>query len=195
MILYYLPGACSLATHIALIESGLAYTLNRVDQAKRTEDGRDFHTINPKGYVPALALDDGTVLTENLALLAWIAHQSGKLLAADGLDRWRALEAVAFMTTELHGNFKPLFYPDTPDAQKTKAKETLVKRFGTLAEQLGDRPYLIGDSFSIADAYLFVMLSWAKNFQLDVSAGFTPYFARLAGLPSITRALAEEGLS
>lgn len=194
MILYYAPGACSLANHIALIEAGLPYTLISVDRAKKTGDGRDFLTINPKGYVPTLQFDDGTVLTENLVILAYIAWQSGKLLAAEGLDRWRALEATAFMTTELHSSFKPLFYPDTPDEQKTKARETLVKRFATLADQLGSKPFLVGNSLTIADIYLFVMLSWATNLKIEVAESFDKYFAQLKELPSFTRALSEEGL-
>src|ERR1700749_1847712 len=109
MILYYAPGGCSLADHIALIEAGLPCTLVKVDRDKRTEDGRDFGTINPKGYLPALELKAGTILTENLAILAYSAHQSGALLPADGVDRWRALEAISFMTTEFHPNFRPFF--------------------------------------------------------------------------------------
>lgn len=190
MILYYVPGACSLAVHIALVETGLAYSLISVDRAKQTEDGRDFMTINPKGYIPALQLDDGTVLTENLAILAYIAHQTGKLLAADGLARWRALEAVAFMTTELHGNFKPLFYPDSSDEVKNKARQMLAKRFATLADQLGGRSFLVGDEMTIADAYLFVMLMWASKHKIDVSTDFAAYSAELKARPSVAQALA-----
>lgn len=194
MILYYVPGACSLSNHIALIEAGLPYTLISVDRAKRTEDGRDFLTINPKGYVPALQLDDGTVLTENLAILVYIAEQSGTLLAEEGLARWRTLEAVAFMTTELHGNFKPLFYPDTTEQQQLKSREMLGKRFATIADQLGKRAFLVGDRLTIADTYLFVMLMWAKRLEIEVPEQFDPYFAQLSGLPSFTRALNEESL-
>lgn len=145
MILYYAPGGCSLADHIALIEVGLPYKLVRVDRNKRTEDGRDFSMINPKGYLPALELDDGTILTENLAILTYIAHQAGALLPEHGLDRWRALEATSFMTTEFHGNFGPFFHHDATQAERAKARQLLVKHFATIAEQLGDRRFLIGD--------------------------------------------------
>lgn len=195
MNLFYAPGACSLANHIALIEAGLPYSLISVDREKRTQDGRDFLAINPKGYVPALEFDDGTVLTENLAILTYIAERSGRLLAEKGLDRWRALEATAFMTSELHNTFKPLFYPDTSDAQKEKSRATLIRRFATLADQLGEKPFLIGEHMSIADAYLFVMLSWAANFKIDLPKPFESYFNRLKAMPSVAQALKEEGLS
>jgi glutathione S-transferase len=195
VILYYFPGACSLAVHIALIEAGTSYKLMVLDRNKRTPDGRDFMAINPRGYVPALELDDGTVLTENLAILTYIAHQSRTLLAADGLPRWRALEATSFMTTEVHGNFKPFFYPDTTQAQKDKARQTLIKHFESLATQLGDRPFLLGDRMTIADPYLFVTLSWAAKNEIAVSKKLDAYFARMKQVPSVAKALADEGLS
>ncbi|AKU99093.1 Glutathione S-transferase [Labilithrix luteola] len=195
MILYYVSGACSLANHIALIEANMAYELVSIGRDKRTDDGRDFLTINPKGCVPTLELDDGTVLTENLAILAYIGEQQGALLPAAGLARWRALEATSFMTTEVHGNFKPLFYPDTTQAEKDTARHKLVKHFATLATQLGNRPFLLGEQMTIADPYLFVMLRWAANFGIEVSGRFGTYLARMTSLPSVARALAEERLS
>jgi len=198
VILYYVPGACSLADHIALIEARIAHKLVKlvfVDGIKRTDDGRDFLSINPKGYVPALELDDGTVLTENLAILAYIAHRGGLLLPADGIARWRALEATSFMTTELHSNFKPFFYPDATQMEKDKARRFLVKHFATLATQLGDHPFLTGDQMTIADPYLFVMLRWATSFGIEVPDRLTTYHARLTQVPSFARALAEEGLA
>src|SRR3979409_55769 len=114
LVLYSHPGGCSLADHIVLIETGLPYKLVKVERGKLTEDGRDFMTINPKGFIPALELDDGSVLTETLAILFYIAHQAGALLPADGLGRWRALEATSFMTTEFHGNFRPFFPAERP---------------------------------------------------------------------------------
>ena len=135
---------------------------------KQTDDGRDFRTINPKGYTPALDLDDGAILTESVAILAYIAQVSGKLLAEDGLDRWRALEATAFMTSEIHGNFRPFFHPDTTEAQKDKAGRMLVTRFATIDEQLGDKNFLVGEQMTIADAYLFVMLTWAAMMGIAV---------------------------
>jgi glutathione S-transferase len=194
MILYYAPGACSLANHIALIEVGLPHKLVSVGRDKQTGDGRDFRTINPKGYTPALELDDGTILTENLAVLAYIADLTGKLLPKAGIVRWRALEATSFMTTEIHGNFKPFFY-DAPQPEKDKARQTLDKRFATVAEQLGDKPFLVSDRMTIADPYLFVMLMWAAMFGVEVSERLSGYLARMKTVPSIANALAAEGLT
>jgi glutathione S-transferase len=194
MILYYAPGGCSQASHIALIEAGISHQLVSVDRDKRTDDGRDFRVINPKGYTPALQLDDGTLLTESLAVLAYIADVSGKLLARNGLDRWRALEATEFMTTEFHGNFRPFFHPDSTEAQKSKAGAVLVARFGTIAEQLGDRRFLVGEQMTIADAYLFVMLTWAAMMGIAVPEQLVAYAARMRSMPSVAGALAAEGL-
>lgn len=195
MILYYALGGCSQASHIALVEVGMPYQLVKVGRDKQTDDGRDFRTINPKGYTPALELDDGTILTESVAILAYIADQSGKLLAKDGLDRWRALEATAFMTTELHGNFRPFFYPDATAAEKDKAGKMLALRFATLDEQLGDKEFLVGEQMTIADTYLFVMLAWAAMMGIAVSERLNAYSLRMKSLPSITKALAEEGFA
>lgn len=195
MILYYAPGACSQASHIALIESGTPHKLVKVGRDKQTDDGRDFRSINPKGYTPALELDDGTVLTESVAILAYVADLSGKLLAKNGLDRWRALEAVAFMTTELHGNFRPFFYPDTTETEKEKAGKMLAVRFATLAEQLGDNTFLVGGQMTIADAYLFVMLTWAAMMGIAVPELLGAYAVRMKSVPSVAKALAVEGLA
>ena len=173
----------------------MPYQLVKVGRDKQTDDGRDFRTINPKGYTPALELDDGTILTESVAILAYIADQSGKLLAKDGLDRWRALEATAFMTTELHGNFRPFFYPDATAAEKDKAGKMLALRFATLDEQLGDKEFLVGEQMTIADTYLFVMLAWAAMMGIAVSERLNAYSLRMKSLPSITKALAEEGFA
>jgi len=195
MILYYAPGGCSQAAHIALIETGTPYKLVKVGRDKQTDDGRDFKAINPKGYTPALELDDGTILTESVAILTYIADASGKLLAKDGLDRWRALEATAFMTTEIHGNFRPFFYQDATEAEKSKAGKMLVIRFATLADQLADKKFLVGKLMTIADAYLFVMLTWAAMMGVEVSEPLSAYAVRLKSVPSIAKALAEEGLA
>lgn len=195
MILYYAPGACSQASHIALIEAGMPYKLVKVGRDKQTDDGRDFKTINPKGYTPALELDDGTILTESVAILAYITDTSGKLVAKDGLDRLRTLEAIAFMTTEVHGNFRPFFYPDATEVEKDKAGKMLVIRFATIAEQLGDKKFLIGEQMTSADAYLFVMLAWAVMMGIAVPERLGAYSARMKSLPSISQALAEEGLA
>jgi glutathione S-transferase len=195
MILYYAPGGCSQASHIALIEAAMSYQLVKVGRDKQTDDGRDFKAINPKGYTPALELDDGRILTESLAILAYIADKSGKLLAKDGLDRWRALEATAFMTTEFHGNFRPFFYPDATEAERDKAGKMLVMRFGTIAEELGDKNFLVGEQMTIADTYLFVMLAWAAMMGIAVSERLVAYSARMRSVPSVAKALAEEGLA
>src|SRR5262245_9713300 len=194
MILYYHPGGCSLADHIVLIETGLPYKLVKVERGKRTEDGRDFMTINPKGFIPALELDDGSVLNENLAILVYIAHQAGSLLPG-GLGRWRALEATSFMTTELHGNFRPFFHADATQAERDKARKLLVKHFATIAGQLGDRPFLVGDRMTIADPYLVVMLMWAGKNEIEVPERLTGYLAQTKKMRSVARALADEGLS
>ncbi|MHC2438002.1 glutathione binding-like protein [Bradyrhizobium sp. USDA 4451] len=194
MILYYAPGACSQASHIALIEAGLPHKLVRVGRDKQTEDGRDFRKINPKGYTPALELDDGTILTENLVILAYIAQLTGKLLPLDGLVRWRALEATEFMTTEIHVNFRPYFF-DAPHAEKDKARQMLDRRFTTIAEQLGAKRFLVSDQITIADLYLFVMLSWAAMFGVEVPEQLGSYLARMRKMPSVVKALTEEGLA
>ena len=195
MNLFYAPGGCSQASHIALIEAGMPHKLVKVGRDKQTDDGRDFKTINPKGYTPALELDDGTILTESVAILAYIADQSGKLLAKDGLDRWRALEATAFMTTEVHVNFRPFFYPDATEAEKGKAGKMLVMRFATIAAQLGDKQFLVGEQMTIADAYLFVMLAWAAMMGIAVPEPLGAYSARMKSVPAVAKALAVEGLA
>jgi glutathione S-transferase len=195
MILYYHPGGCSLADHIALIEAGLSYRLVKVGRDKRTEDGRDFRTINPKGLLPALEFDDGTILTENLAILAYIAHRAGALLPEDGVDRWRALEATSFMTTELHGNFRPFFHHAASQAERARSRQLLVEHFATIAEQLGDSPFLIGKRMTIADPYLVVMLMWAGRNEIEVPGRLDTYLARMKKVPSVARALQDEGLS
>src|SRR5581483_8125886 len=159
MKLYLSPGACSLADHIALHEAGLDFESVRVDlKAHRTADDRDYYEINPKGYVPTLEFDDGDRLTENVAILSWIADQRPALAPDGAMGRYRLLEMLAFVTAELHKSFKP-FFAGAPEADKQKAAEQLANRFAYVAGQLkGD--FLFGPRFTVADAYLFVMLSW-----------------------------------
>jgi glutathione S-transferase len=197
MKLYYSPGACSLADHIALIEGGLAFETEKVDlKEKRTETGEDYWRINPKGYVPALALDDGEILTENIAVLSYIADRGGKLMPKEGMLHWRVLETTAFVSTELHKNFKPFFKPAASDAEKDEARDMLAKRFGILEKQLGGRAFIVRDNMSIADCYLFVMLIWAKNIvKLPLPANLDGYYERLTQRPAIRTALADEGLA
>lgn len=193
MILYYFPGGCSQACHIALIEGGLPHQLVKVGRERRTEDGQDFNLINGKGYTPALELDDGTVLTEGLAILVFIAEQSGQLLAKEGLARWRALEATAFMSTEIHRNFIPLFRGGS-EQEKAQAAQTLLMRFGTLSEQLGEREFLVGTQMTIADCYLFIMLCWAARMGVAVPPRLDGYLTRMKQIPSVAKALVAEGL-
>ncbi|EEB82435.1 glutathione S-transferase [Roseobacter sp. GAI101] len=166
-----------------------------MDRDKKTSDGRDFNRINPKGYTPALELEDGTILTESLAILMYIAEYSGKLLAKEGDARWRTVEATEFMTTELHANFRPFFSAGSGEDEKNKAKEMLARRFATLESQLGENQYLIGKDLTIADAYLFVMLSWARMMGIDVPERLGTYATNLLNVPSVTVALSAEGLA
>lgn len=193
MKLYYSPGACSLADHIALAETGLDYSLERVDlKTKRTEAGEDFLAVNPKGYVPALTLDDGDTLTENIAILSYIASRSGSLQPASGNGRWHVLEAAAFVSSEIHKGFKPFHKADATEKEKQEGRDVLAKRFGTAAEMLGDREFLVGDALSIADCYLFVMLNWAEKFGIELSGALPAYRQRLQERPAFQRAVAEE---
>ena len=194
MKLYYAPGACSLADHIALHEAGLPFDHEKVDlKAKRTENGADFSTVNPKGYVPALTLDSGETLTENIAILDWIAQQDSKLAPSGPMGRTHLLEALAFISTEIHKGFKP-FFARAGDSDKAKAGETIGKRLGYLADTMsGD--YLFGSTVSVADFYLFVMLLWAKKFGVEAPAPLIALRERMMTLPSVQTAMKHEGLN
>lgn len=194
MKLFYYPAACSLADHIALIEAGLPYTHLSIDHQRRTQDGRDFLALNPKGYIPALELEDGAILTENPVILHYIAERSGKLLPKDGLARWRVHEALAFMASEVHGAYQP-FFRDFPEPEKVRAREKLAKNFGILSAQMGDRAFLTGDEMTIADCYLFWVLMVARKFDLALPENLKAAFVRLGGRPSVLRAFKEEGLA
>jgi len=195
MKLYYAPGACSLADHIALIEAGLPYDLAKVDlKTKQTEDGGDFTAVNPKGYVPTLALDDGGILTENIAVLTYIAETSGKLMPSAMLPRIRVLEALSFVSTELHKSFRPFFNPAASDAERDEARALLEKRFAAIDAMLDHHGFLLGDQPTIADCYLFVMLTWARKNGIEVPERVQGFFDRFRQRASVTRALAEEGL-
>ena len=194
MKLYYAPGACSLADHIALHEAGLSFDHEKVDlKAKRTEAGVDFTTINPKGYVPALTLDSGETLSENIAILDWIAHQDSKLAPSGPMGYTHLLQALAFISTEIHKSFKP-FFAGAGDSDKAKAGEVIGKRMGYLADNMkGD--YLFGSSVSVADFYLFVMLLWAKKFNVEPPAPLIALRERMMTLPSVEKAMKHEGLN
>jgi len=194
MKLYYAPGACSLADHIALHEAGLSFDHERVDlKAKRTEGGVNFATINPKGYVPALTLDSGETLSENIAILDWIAHQDSKLAPSGPMGHTHLLEALAFISTEIHKSFKP-FFAGAGDSDKAKAGEMIGKRMGYLADTMkGD--YLFGSTVSVADFYLFVMLLWAKKFGVEPPAPLVAFRERMMTLSSVQKAMKHEGLN
>jgi glutathione S-transferase len=193
MKLYLAPGACSLADHIAMHEAGLEFDRIRVDlRTKRTEGGEDFNAINPKGYVPALVLDDGQLLTENVAILCWVAERAPALALGGELGRIR-LEMLAFIATELHKPFVRLFFP-TSDAEEQAAQGAIRKRLGFLADRLhGD--YLFGGAFSVADAYCYVMLRWARAKELELREPLPAFFDRMETRPAVRLALEHEGLA
>jgi glutathione S-transferase len=194
MKLYYHPGACSLAGQIALREAGRPFESENVDlETKRTDSGADFNAINPKGYVPALRLDNGELLTENLAVLDYIAAENPALEPDGPLGRTRLLETLAYISTELHKSFKPFFkggmWPD-----KANAKYAIASRMQFLADTMrGD--FLFGDRPSVADFYLFVTLLWADKFGIDVPAKLVALRDRLKARPAVQGALKAEGLA
>ncbi len=193
MKLYYSPGACSLADHIALHEAQLTFEHEKVDlKAKRTESGADYATINPKGYVPALTIDSGETLTENVAILDWIAQQNTALRPSGPMGQTQLLQALAYVSTELHKSFKP-FFAGASDEDKKKAGELIGKRLAYLDERM-DGDFLFGDSISAADAYLFVMLLWAAKVGLDVPAKMAAFRDRMKERPAVQKAMKHEGL-
>jgi glutathione S-transferase len=195
MKLYLAPGACSLADHIALHEAGLDFARVTVDlKAKRTQDGRDYLKINPKGYVPALEFDDGEVLTENVAILSFVADKAPQLTPEERFGHVRLLEMLAYISTEIHNAFKPFFKPESTEAEKATAAEMLGKRFGYLAERMkGD--YLFGPRFTVADPYLFVMCLWAQKNGLTLAGPLPAFVARMTARPAVRLALEHEGLT
>src|ERR1700754_4302955 len=200
MKLYYSPGACSLSPHIALHEAGLAHELVRVDlKAKKTENGDDYTKINPKGQVPALQLDSGELVTEGPVIVQMIADRAaGKNLApAHGsAERYKLLEWLNFITAELHKSFGPIFSPVLADEAKAFFKDRVMGKFKYIDGQLAGRDYLMGSEFSVADGYLFTMLSWADRMKFDLSAmpNLLAYKARVAARPKVQEALTREGL-
>ncbi|WP_174273291.1 glutathione S-transferase N-terminal domain-containing protein [Sphingomonas bacterium] len=196
MKLYFAPGACSLADHIALNETETPHSLVKVDlKTKQTEDKRDYTAINPKGYVPTLELDDGGILTENIAILTYIADTSGRLMPEGGIERYRALEMLAYISTELHKNFKPFFNPAASQAEKDEGGKTLARRFAYIGQSLDRGRFVLGQTISAADCYLFVMLMWARKNGIDHPPALHSYFDRMRDRPAILKSLQEEGLS
>jgi glutathione S-transferase len=200
MKLYFSPGACSLSPHIILCESGLPFTLEKVDlRAKTTASGADFNAINGKGYVPALDTGSGVVLTEGPAIVQFLADQvPGKQLVppAGTLERYQVLEWLNFIGTEIHKNYSPLFNPAASDEVKNGARAALAKRYAWVEHKLGGADYLHGGQFTVADAYLFVVTNWAGMLKLDLSAfpGLQAFQRRIAARPAVQQALREEGL-
>ena len=198
--LYYTPGACSLASHIALRETGLEFGLIRVDLATgKTEQGEDFRAINAKGYVPALRLEDGQLLTENQVILQYLADrqpESGLAPAAGTLPRYRLMEWLAFIATELHKGFGPLWNPATPEATRQDTLTRLAKRFDFVEAALNQQQGLTDADFSIADAYLFTVLGWAPLHHIDLSPwpALQAFQQRVASRPAVQAALQAEGL-
>jgi len=200
MKLYYTPGACSLAPHIALREVGLNFELEKVDLAsKQTEDGGDFTKVNPKGYVPALRLDNGDILTEVAVLLQYIADENPNSQLAPkfgSIARYRLMEWLSFIATEVHKTLGALFNPSITPEWKNSQIATFGKRCDILVEQIDDKPYLLGEQFSIADAYLFTVLGWARFHKVDMSKWptLTDYMGRVAKRPAVVKAMQMEGL-
>jgi glutathione S-transferase len=193
MKLYYSPLACSLADHIALLEAGLAFEREQVDlKSKRTASGADFNAVTPKGYVPALVLDNGEVLTENIAVLDWLATRYPALGVQGSLGRTRLLEALAFISTEVHHGFKPMWHGGS-ESQKAQAREKVSRLLSGLADDFaGD--YLFGPTPSVADFYLFVMLLWAERFDVRVPGSLIALRRRMTGRPAVRAAMQDEGL-
>ena len=199
MKLYYAPGACSLSPHIALLEAGLPYDMVKVDlRTKKLESGEDYLQINPKGQVPALQLDSGEVITEGPVIVQMIADKVGNGLAParDSAERYKLLEWLNFITTELHKNFGPMFSPVLADDAKAFFKDRVMGKFKYLETALAGKDYVMGKQFTVADAYLFTMLSWAERLKFDLSAmpTLTAYKARVGARPKVQEALAKEGL-
>lgn len=200
MKLYYSPGACSFSPHVVLHESGLPFETERVDlKTKKTEHGVDYNTVNPKSYVPALIMNNGELLTEGPAIVQYLADLvPGKKLAPPSgtLERYRLQEWLNYISSEIHKGFGPLFNPATPEEMKTAIKARLAKRFGFAAAALEDRDYLMGDTFTVADAYLFTMLRWTHSSGVDISPwpALGKYIERIAARPAVIATLKAEGL-
>lgn len=193
MKLYYSPGACSLADHIALHEANMTFDRVRVDlKSKVTESGQNYNEINPKSYVPMLEMDDGTRLTENIAILSWIAQREPSLAPKGDFAGMRLLEMLAFISTEMHKQFGRAFRP-TSDAEAQAAREKLSQRF-ELVSQMMQGDYLFGAEASVADAYLFTMLLWAKKIGLDVPPPLAGFADRMRARPAVALALQHEGI-
>jgi glutathione S-transferase len=200
MQLYFSPGACSLASHITLRETGLPFDLKRADtKTKKLEDGSDYYAVNSKGSVPALRLDDGQVLTEGPVILQYLADQKPeKQLAPKSgtFERYRLQEWLNFITSEVHKSFSPLFNPAADSKVKEYTLQNLDKKFDWLNKQLAGKQYLTGNSFTIADAYLFVVVNWSNFVGIDLGRwpAIKEFHGRVAARPSVQEAMSAEGL-
>ena len=200
MKLYYSPGACSLSPHIVLRETGSKFDLEQVNlQAKKLKSGGDYLAINPKGQVPVLELDDGDRLTEGPAIVQYIADQkpeTGLVPKAGTKARYHVQEWLNFITSELHKSFSPLFRPNTPEEYAKIVKENLAARFSYLNEHLAGKQYLMGETFTVPDAYCFVVTSWSKYKDIDLARwpNLNAYIGRIAARPKVQEAMKAEGL-
>lgn len=192
MKLYFSPGACSLASHIALIDEGIEHETVKVDLGEhKTEDGQDFYSISPRGYVPAIETEELGLLTENPAVLAYIADKGHA--APGGKDRYKMLEWIGFVGTEIHGSYGPLFGGDTDD-RKAMAKDQLAEKYSLAAELMDGGDWLVGDSPTVADNYLFVTLLWADKFGIELPEKLKEYRQRNMQRDAVKKAMADEGL-
>lgn len=200
MKLYYTPGACSLSPHIVLEEVGATFALEKVDlKSKKTETGTDFITINSKGYIPALLLDDGSLLTEGAVIAQYVADlkpEAGLIPPAGSVERYKVLEMMSYISTELHKPMGSLYNPTQSADWKQAAVATLNKRLDWISGVLADNTWLMGERFTIADAYLFTVLGWTNivDFKLDSWPELQAYAARVAARPAVQRAMKSEGL-
>ncbi len=200
MKLYYSPGASSLLPHIVLREAGLSFELEKVSlKNKKTAGDRDFLRINAKGQVPTLQFEDGNVLTEGPAIVLWLADQvpEKRLAPAAGtMERYHMIEWLNFIATEMHKSFTPLFDGSAPDATKQAARERIERRLDYAQKALGEQPFLIGEHFTAADAYLFTVLSWGAYVDIDITRWpkLAAFAARVGARPKVRDALKAEGL-
>jgi glutathione S-transferase len=200
MKLYYFAGACSLSPHIVLLEAALPFTLEKVDRVtKKTTAGIDYLTINSKGSVPALQLDDGKVLTEGPAVVQYLADlkpESGLAPPAGSFERYQLMEMLNYITSEVHKGFGPLFNKEASHEWKVAAKSALGKKFDWLSTYLQGKSFLLGNAFTVADAYLFTVLSWTAHVGIDLKEWpvLEDYHSRIAQRPKVQQALREEGL-
>lgn len=200
MKLYYSPGACSLAAHIALREAGVTFDAIKVGRDKKTSDGADYNAINPKGYVPALVLDDGQVLTEGPAILQYIADRnpsSGLAPPAGDMQRYRLQEWLGFLNSEVHKNFSPFFNPAATEPMKEMARANVLRRLSFTEQALTGKSFLLGERFTVADAYLFTILNWGQYAGIDLGQwqALKALHARVAARPHVQAAMKAEGLS